>query len=170
MKKMKINFPLQAKRKYVDSIVRVYKNPQVIKVMKEPAVKAISLVTIAMLVFGLVGMVAPFKTEATSTGDLVAWWRFEGDLTDETGVNDGTGYGSITYASGKIGQALELNGTDDYVNVGDNTSLNFTNDFTVEAWINGDAFQSTYYDLITFRGYNKWAFGVFHGNRLMFGE
>jgi len=112
----------------------------------------------------------PFPTAA----NLVALWHFDEDIGtiahDSTENNDGTISGA-SWVDGNLGKALRFDGSADYVDCGDDASFNFVdNKFTVEAWINGDVFQAGYYDLIVFRGYNNWAFGVFHANRLMFGE
>jgi hypothetical protein len=118
-----------------------------------------------------------YLTKALPLVNLVGLWHFdEGSGTtalDSSGnSNDGTITGA-TYAgsaNAMFGDALSFNGSSNYVNTGSDTSFDFTGKFTVEAWINGEAFQSTYYDLVVFRGYNKWAFGVDRAKRLMFGE
>jgi len=48
--------------------------------------------------------------------------------------NDGTIYGA-TWTDGKLGSALEFDGLNNYVEIADDTSLNFTGDGTWEAWI-----------------------------------
>ena len=55
-------------------------------------------------------------------------------------ANDGTiatstsGIGA-SYADGKYGQAMQFDGVDDYVDCGNNSSLHFSDSFTVEAWV-----------------------------------
>ncbi|MCK4553085.1 LamG domain-containing protein [Candidatus Pacearchaeota archaeon] len=120
-------------------------------------------------------LVMSVSVMAATPEDLMGWWKFEqgsgATAYDSSGNNnDGTIYGA-TYTTGKVGNyALNFNGNDDYVNVGSSDNFDFTGKFTVEAWVNGNSFQTNYYDLIVFRGYNNWAFGIFRGDRLMFGE
>ena len=65
---------------------------------------------------------------------------------DSTGnPNDGTpqnfgGAGSTTNATGKIGGADDLDGVDDYVNVGSDVLLDDLGPLTVSAWIKPDAY------------------------------
>ena len=78
---------------------------------------------------------------ATSQGGLVSWWDFEGDLLDNTGGNDGTGFGGVATGADTGRTALILDGTDDYMTVpsGTTSSLDMTtNDFTVSVWVRWD--------------------------------
>ena len=53
-------------------------------------------------------------------------------------INHGTTHGAMTSAQsveGKIGKALNFDGVDDYIDAGNNASLNITNAITIEAWI-----------------------------------
>ena len=82
-------------------------------------------------------------------------WKFDeqtGTLVDDSGNNNnGTSYslnlndlsgnnnhGTITGATrvaGKLGQALSFNGSGNYVNCGNDASLNITGAITIEAWV-----------------------------------
>jgi len=71
----------------------------------------------------------------------IAQWKFnEGsgttayDSTDNN--NDGTLTGDPTWIDGKYGSALSFDGTNDYVNMGDVSILNFerTNPFSISGW------------------------------------
>ncbi len=68
--------------------------------------------------------------------DYVAYWRFEGNANDETGVNNGTlmDDASITFDS-RRGNVLGLDGLRDYVNMGTGIPNIGTNDFTLSAWM-----------------------------------
>ncbi len=75
-----------------------------------------------------------------STLGMVSYWKFtEGSGTiayDSVGDNDGTLLGGAGYASdGVCGYAVELDGIDDYIEVPDDDSLDFTDEITIEAWI-----------------------------------
>lgn len=74
---------------------------------------------------------------------LVGWWRMNeaagGTLVqDFSGYgNNGTWYGNTTsnVTTGRFGNALSFDGVDDYVNVGNDTSLSISNNITVSTWI-----------------------------------
>jgi len=88
-------------------------------------------------------------------GGPVAHWKFnEGsgstayDSTNNN--NDGTLYGEMAtstspgsgWTTGKHGSALSFDGTDDYVEVPDDASLDFANNFTLETWFKIDTAQN----------------------------
>jgi hypothetical protein len=66
---------------------------------------------------------------------LVAWWSAEGSANDQLGTNNGALRGEVTFASGKVGQAFDFNGSGGSVLVPDAPALRFTDSMTVEAWI-----------------------------------
>jgi hypothetical protein len=72
---------------------------------------------------------------------LVGFWLFNetGGLTayDLSGnLNHGTLTNGPIWSPGRSGQALSLDGTDDYVNVPDNSSLDIASNFTLSSWVN----------------------------------
>jgi hypothetical protein len=70
------------------------------------------------------------------SGTLTAHYEFEGNVNDSAGSNDGTATGSPIYTTGQIGQAIDLDGTNDYVTLP--SGIVNTNDITVAAWVNWD--------------------------------
>ena len=75
--------------------------------------------------------------ELAKSDGLAGHWQFENDVTDATGNNDGTAQGTPTYTSGSIYQAIQFDGTDDYVTMGD--VLNPGDDsYTVSMWFKRD--------------------------------
>lgn len=79
-----------------------------------------------------------FELATTIPDSGVSRWEFEQDVTDSWGSNDGTDNTSAGYATGHIGNyAKDFDGTDDYVEVPDDASLQLET-FTVAAWINPD--------------------------------
>ncbi len=68
---------------------------------------------------------------------LVGWWKLNNDAKDSSGNgNNGTLVGAPTWAAaGKIGAALSLNGTADYVDCGNGASLNIADKVSLSAWI-----------------------------------
>ncbi len=79
------------------------------------------------------------QTHSLLGSDLVGWWNFnDGDARDLSGHGNN---GTITGATftdgvpGTGGSALSFNGVGDYVDAGNNESLNITNAITASAWI-----------------------------------
>jgi len=83
------------------------------------------------------------------TSNLVGWWKLNDNEDDSnvvdssqntntgTVVNDETNYSSEQYnSSGKIDGCFDFDGTNDYVSVSNDSSLNFgtTTDFSILAW------------------------------------
>jgi hypothetical protein len=68
---------------------------------------------------------------------LYASYNGESNTNDSFGSNNGTAVGGLTYATGKIGQAFNFNGTNAYVSLSNSSGqFNFTGDFTISTWIN----------------------------------
>ncbi len=109
-------------------------------------------------------------TNAIVTDGLVSWWKFNeasGTLTDTVGNNDGTYNGSLYQQTGLIDYALGFDGVDDNVNCGNDTSLQLTDDFTVEAWVNCAQF-GTNLGIVTKQvtgAYGGWNLGRMTDNR-----
>jgi len=92
---------------------------------------------------------------APDSAALVAHYEFEGSAKDSTGTNHGTLNGNPTYAAGVFGQAISLDGDGDYVNCGNESSFNLTNQITVAAWIKVNEFDNKYQTIIS-KGDNSW--------------
>jgi parallel beta-helix repeat protein len=68
--------------------------------------------------------------------DYVAYWKFDGDTTDETGNNDGTWIGGAeTYSPGQVGQALNFSMPGDYVDLGHFPGIENQQAITISAWV-----------------------------------
>lgn len=83
---------------------------------------------------------------------LVAWWRAENSTADDsiTGAN-GSPYGGISFAPGKVGAAFAFNGVNGGMNVPDVPALALTNSITIETWVYVTNFPSVP-GMIIFRG------------------
>jgi hypothetical protein len=73
--------------------------------------------------------------------DLTGHWRFEegkGNKALDASIfcNDGTIHGTASWVNGKNGGALSFNGSDNYVDCGNDDSLN-PNEFSVAFWMKG---------------------------------
>jgi hypothetical protein len=67
---------------------------------------------------------------------MVSWWPLEGNGTDIYGSNSGTPQGAPAFVTGKVGQAMSVNGTNG-ISVPTSSSLNFGAgaDSSIDAWI-----------------------------------
>lgn len=73
------------------------------------------------------------------TDGMVAYWQFEGNTTDSSGLgHTGSLYGSQNYVESmaELGYSLYFDGNRDYMTVADDSYLHFTDTFTISAWIN----------------------------------
>ena len=81
------------------------------------------------------------------TNGLVGWWPFNGNANDESGNgNNGTVNGSTltTDRFGNANKAYDFDGIDDWIQVQNDTTLNFSGDISISSWLNADS-----YDLIS---------------------
>jgi hypothetical protein len=76
---------------------------------------------------------------------LVSYWTFDrADITgknlkDVVGQNDGAISGAVNIVEGQVGEAMEFNGVDNYVDCGIGESFTAIKDqLTLELWINAD--------------------------------
>jgi len=96
--------------------------------------------TTFLLLLAFTAMTALFlaiaeNTHAVTPTELVGWWEFEGDALDSTSyANNGVETNGPVYDTGKIGNALKLDGLNDFVDVTDSASLD-VDTATIEAWI-----------------------------------
>ncbi len=68
---------------------------------------------------------------------MVGWWPGDGNANDIAGANDGTLENGAGFAAGEVGQAFSLDGIDQYVDLGNDPSLQVSSgDFTVDTWVN----------------------------------
>lgn len=78
--------------------------------------------------------------------NLVAHWRLDeggGDTAyDSAGDNDGTLVNGPSWASGQINGGLSFDGLNDYVDCGNDGSLDITDSITVAAWVKRPNFQT----------------------------
>ncbi len=76
-------------------------------------------------------------------------------INDSSGNNNkGTWNGTLgsQWSTGKVGTAGEFNGTDNYVNISDSSTLDITGDMTLSTWIKPNATQNASADIISKHG------------------
>ena len=70
---------------------------------------------------------------------MVSWWPLDEtsgtNAEDIIGGNDGEHNNGPTFATGNVGDALEFDGVDQYVDAGSDSSLDITGPITIDAWI-----------------------------------
>jgi hypothetical protein len=85
------------------------------------------VVVVLVLVLGLGGR---------ASAAIVAHYQFDGNANDSSGNNlHGTAYGGPSYVAGVFGQALNLDGINDYVDCGNSPLFNITSKITLAAWV-----------------------------------
>ena len=85
--------------------------------------------------------------QLTEASDLVGLWHFdEGSETTAADSSVNNNHGTLTnmdpatdWVDGKIGKALEFDNVDDYVDCGNDPSLNITDKITIMGWIKPNA-------------------------------
>ena len=82
-------------------------------------------------------------TSIHQTGDLVAYYPFNGNADDESGFNNnGTVSGAVLVPDrhGNPSSAYRFDGVNDYISVPSSSSLNFQNSVSINFWINVEQF------------------------------
>jgi len=93
----------------------------------------------------------------TIPAGLLGHWRLDdaagATAEDWTGVNDGVYQGEITATEGPLGNAAVLDGSGDYVALGNPAELDITGEISLSAWIKPEATDG--YRNIIVRGYSR---------------
>ncbi|MBD3181249.1 hypothetical protein GF312_03085 [Candidatus Poribacteria bacterium] len=72
---------------------------------------------------------------ADITSDLVSYWALDGNATDSVGAYDGEPVGDPGWLAGRMGQAVELDGSSQHIHIPGFELV--TDTITFAAWING---------------------------------
>jgi len=87
----------------------------------------------------LLGLEDSFTAQVAGTleNGLIAYYQFDGNANDSgpKGLN-GVVNGSANYTNGKLGQAISLNGTDNYITIPTDRSLQLKKNYTYSFWLN----------------------------------
>jgi hypothetical protein len=75
----------------------------------------------------------PFRTDAS----LIGWWEMNGNGNDSSSAtHNGSVQNGASFVTGHAGDALKLDGVNDFMIVSDDPSFDFgTNDFAFSAWV-----------------------------------
>lgn len=93
------------------------------------------------LFFLTLGMLFSLSAQVPSyvpTKGLVGWWPFNGNANDESGNgNNGTVNGATLVVDrlGNTNKAYNFNGTSNYIEIADNSSLDFVNSYSISVWV-----------------------------------
>ena len=121
-------------------------------VSNNPAITALCLCALALAV-------------SDARADLVGHWTF--DEGSGATAADSSGYGNTgTLLNGPVwtadtpsgDYAIDFDGQNDYVNVGNRASLDVTQAITVTAWVNPDSLSTTAQNSVADRGLSYWLF------------
>ena len=107
-----------------------------------------------MSVAVMVVLIGTGSAWADLTDGLVAHWKLDGDANDSAGSNDGTLVNGPVWTAGQIDGALSFSNGVDYVDCGNDASLDITDAITVEAWIKPS--EVNYNNSILAKGSNYW--------------
>ncbi len=89
---------------------------------------------------GYVAQLSQSITLAVLPSGTVSYYPLDtgvGTVAYDVSTNENHGYssGTPTWVSGKLGQGLGLNGSNQYTNIASNANLNLTGSLTIEAWV-----------------------------------
>ena len=75
-------------------------------------------------------------TQIPGTTGLVAYWPLDGDVNDASGnLHNGVIHGEPKWVSGRVGNALTLDGVDDYVEIANSPAFDFGDQMTVSCLV-----------------------------------
>ncbi len=83
----------------------------------------------------------------TGFDDMVGWWKFDDNSTEDFSSygNDGIQYGGVNCSvDGHFNGACEFDGVNDYINCGNNKSLNLNTSFTMSIWFDAYNYDNMY--------------------------
>jgi hypothetical protein len=99
-----------------------------------------------------------------ASAKLIAYYKFEGNAKDSVGGNNGSEFGGPTYVSGAFGQAINLDGVDDYVDCGNSPVFDITSAITVACWVRIDSVPANWAGIVT-KGDSAWRLSTAWGER-----
>ncbi len=114
-------------------------NGDLIAWVRIPVLSASSNTVIKMLYSNLQVTTDPSVTTVWDSHYKGVWHLNDINLEDVTEYDfSGTPYNTPSYSTGTIYNSLQMNGSDEYVQVNNDTNINFAGNITVSAWVNMD--------------------------------
>lgn len=118
-----------------------------------------AILAIAMLSLGAVDSKGDATTQDLTRG-LVGHWKFDegkGSIVRDVSGRDnhGTVMGGAKWVEGRIGGALQFDGTDDFVSIPNESDFDITGSVTVSAWILVKEFTQAWQGIVT-KGDRAW--------------
>lgn len=108
---------------------------------------------------------------------LQSYWKLDeasGTIVDSHGSNDGTLTGATYGATGVINNAIDFDGTGDYITIGDVLDFDFDESFSIQAWYKPNSAGSDNHFIVSkqeasgnFRGYSLWRGGTTQSHRVL---
>ena len=101
---------------------------------------------------------------STLNNDLYAVYKAESNANDSLTAYNGTAVGGLTYSTGQSGNAFNLNGSNAYVGL-PNNSFNFTGDFSISVWTNFSGVTQDYQSVFsnaTYDGTYSYGYMLYH--------
>jgi hypothetical protein len=96
-----------------------------------------TLFLIGLFLFGTAMFAGPVVAQdcVEPPAGLVSWWPGDGNTDDVFAGNDGTILGGMGFADGMVGEAFNLDGVDDGVEVPNTGGVFDVTRFSVAAWV-----------------------------------
>ena len=121
--------------------------------------KIVGILIIAVVVVAAAAIWV-FASSASLESGLVGYWDFNegsgtmlGDSSDYD--NDGTIYGDAAWVDGIDGTALYLDGINDYIDVGNDDSLNPTDTISISCWVKPESYLGYGWEPLVTKGYTS---------------
>lgn len=86
-----------------------------------------------------VGVCAPIPS------GIVSWWKAEGNANDTLDIHNGILQSGASFRQGKVGQAFDLTGSNDFVDLGDWFNLP---EHSITMWVNAGSTQLRFADIL----------------------
>ena len=99
-------------------------------------------------------LVAAFGSIRTASAELIGYWNFDegsGEIAKDVSGNgnDGTLENGTEWTDGQSGYAVQFDGTDDCVNLGNAGSLSVTDDFTFSMWVKISEYPTSWRNMLS---------------------
>jgi len=101
---------------------------------------------------------------------MVGWWKFdetEGGIAKDSSSENHEGHlnGDAKWTKGKIGGAIELDGSGDFVKIDDESAFDITGQVTIACWVNIHSVANEWMAIVT-KGDNSWRLSTVQDKRI----